>query len=117
MVVRKSSRRTLGDQLRDAIADSGLSAYELAKRSEVNRSTISRFIAGETGLSLDAADALAEVLGLRFAETAGRLRSRSRARTGGAVQGANHARSIGSPVITDCEGLSQDENETAREGG
>jgi plasmid maintenance system antidote protein VapI len=60
---------TLTDQLRQAMADH--SAYRLAKDSGVNVAAILRFKSGERGLTLDSADRLAAVLGLKLTSTKG----------------------------------------------
>lgn len=57
---------TISDQLRRAIAGSGLTVYMLAKRSGVNTAPIARFLTGERDLRLDTVDRLAPVLGLRL---------------------------------------------------
>ncbi|MBI1900489.1 MAG: helix-turn-helix transcriptional regulator [Planctomycetia bacterium] len=45
---------------------SGLSRYEIWKRTGVDQATLSRFVNGERLLSLDAVDKLAEALGLEI---------------------------------------------------
>lgn len=57
---------TVSDGLRKAMIDSGLSAYELAKRSGVNVAAVLRFKSGERSLKLESVDRLAEVLGLEL---------------------------------------------------
>jgi transcriptional regulator with XRE-family HTH domain len=57
--------KPLTDQLRQAIEDSGLTRYEIAKRTGIAESTLSRFVTGRrAGLSMQALDALGECLGL-----------------------------------------------------
>lgn len=53
------------DVVRQAITASGLSLGELARRTDVETSTLSRFMAGERGISLATFDLLALELGLR----------------------------------------------------
>jgi len=55
----------LSDEIRRAIQSSGLSRYEIAKRSGVQQSALSRFVRGE-GLSTASLDRLAPVLGLHL---------------------------------------------------
>jgi transcriptional regulator with XRE-family HTH domain len=55
------------DQLRKIIRASGLSRYEIAKRTAVSEATLSRFMAGKSSITLDVIDALAEVLTLSIA--------------------------------------------------
>jgi transcriptional regulator with XRE-family HTH domain len=58
--------RTLSDQLRQIIADCGMSRYEIAKRSGVPEAALSRFFNKKTGLSTDTLDRLAPALGLEL---------------------------------------------------
>ena len=57
----------LSDQIRRAVDDSGLSRYRISKELGVAESTMSRFMSGKGGLSMEHLDALAELLGLRIA--------------------------------------------------
>lgn len=59
--------RDIAEKLRDAIRQSGLSANELAKRSGVPQTTISRFLSGKD-LGIHRAAKLAKVLGLELRE-------------------------------------------------
>jgi transcriptional regulator with XRE-family HTH domain len=61
-----SKRTPLTDELKRAIRESGLSRYEISKRTGVNEAVLSRFMAGKVNVNLATADALAESLGLRF---------------------------------------------------
>jgi ribosome-binding protein aMBF1 (putative translation factor) len=56
----------LQDALRQAIVDSGLSYYRLAKDSGVNAVVISRFAAGERDLRLKTASRIAKALRLEL---------------------------------------------------
>jgi transcriptional regulator with XRE-family HTH domain len=70
-------RGKLSDQIREAVDASGKSRYRIAKELGVAESTISRFMSGQGGLSMDNLDALADLLGLALASpgpTAGRAR-------------------------------------------
>ena len=58
--------RALSDQLRRIIADSGMSRYEISKRSGVPEATLSRFFNRKTGLTTDTLDKLAPVLGIEL---------------------------------------------------
>ncbi|MCL4190692.1 MAG: helix-turn-helix domain-containing protein [Thermoguttaceae bacterium] len=64
------------EQLREIIRDCGMTRYELACRSGVQQSALSRFMAGTVGLSLESLDRLAPVLGLSI------VRKRQRAKKG-----------------------------------
>jgi plasmid maintenance system antidote protein VapI len=63
----RGPRKALGDRLCKAIGQSDLSPYELARASGVDRSVLSRFVAGKRTITLEAADKLAEALRLRIA--------------------------------------------------
>jgi plasmid maintenance system antidote protein VapI len=54
----------LSDQIRDAVNASGMSRYGIAKTLGIAESTLSRFMHGKGGLSMDFIDRLAELLGL-----------------------------------------------------
>lgn len=62
----ENDREPLTAAVRAAIEQSGLSRYEVAKRSGVNEAALSRFMNGAAGLSLATLDRLAPVLGLRI---------------------------------------------------
>ena len=66
----------LAKQLRRAVEASGLTGYELARRSGVHAGQISRFLRSESDLSLSSASALAEALKLELKPTAPRGRGR-----------------------------------------
>jgi transcriptional regulator with XRE-family HTH domain len=55
---------TLTDALKAAIEQSGVSRYRIAKETGILKTSLSRFIHGETSLRLDKADVLAAYLGL-----------------------------------------------------
>jgi transcriptional regulator with XRE-family HTH domain len=60
------SKPTISDVLRDAIEQSGLTRYRIAKDSGIPESNLRRFIRGEMSIRLDKADRLAAYLGLRL---------------------------------------------------
>lgn len=63
----KNSRTTdLAAELRAVFADSGLSRFELARRSDVSYSVVHRFIAGERDITLGTASRLCDVLGVEL---------------------------------------------------
>jgi plasmid maintenance system antidote protein VapI len=59
-------KRSLAEILRDAIKRSNLSLGELARRADLNKPTLSRFINGKRDLSLRLATRLAHFLGLEL---------------------------------------------------
>ncbi len=54
------------EQLKQAIHESGLSVYRVAKDSGVPQPVLHRFMAGEQGLKLETADKLAKYLKLKL---------------------------------------------------
>jgi transcriptional regulator with XRE-family HTH domain len=60
-------RVKLSDQIRQAVDASGLSRYRISKALGIAESTMSRFMSGQGGLSMENLDALAELLGLDLA--------------------------------------------------
>jgi transcriptional regulator with XRE-family HTH domain len=58
------SRVKLSDQVRRAVDASGLSRYRICKTLGIAESTLSRFMAGQGGLSMEYLDALADLLDL-----------------------------------------------------
>jgi transcriptional regulator with XRE-family HTH domain len=52
------------DQLRQAIDDSGLTRYRIAKETGISEATLSKFYLGQRGLSMEALNALGECLQL-----------------------------------------------------
>jgi len=63
---KKPKPATISGQLRQAIEESGLSAYRLAADSGVNVAAVLRFKSGVRSLTLESADRLAAVLGLEL---------------------------------------------------
>ena len=61
--------RRLSDQLRAAIDASGMSRYAVAKAIELDQATMSRFMSGKAGLSVETIDRLGELLGMRLVAT------------------------------------------------
>lgn len=56
----------LQDQLRQAVHDSGLSVYAVAKGSGIAQPVLHRFVAGERDLTLATASRLADYFGMRL---------------------------------------------------
>jgi transcriptional regulator with XRE-family HTH domain len=70
---------SLADHIRDAARDSGLSVYRLAKEAEVDQSTLNKFLSGgRNNLTLEIADRLFRVLGLRVTRKGRRLSGKTR---------------------------------------
>ena len=66
-------QRELPDQLRDAITQRGVSAYQLGEASAVDAGQIARFMAGERDIRLVTAGRLCTALGLKLVEKAGKV--------------------------------------------
>jgi predicted transcriptional regulator len=65
---RQKSEPTMSDQLRQAILDSGLSVYAVAKGSGVSQPVIARFVAGERDIRMATADQLFAFFRMRATE-------------------------------------------------
>lgn len=69
-MAKRKPAATFSEQLREIIRaeleDGSGTAYELAKDAGVDRSVLSRFIAGKRTMTLESADKLAELLKLRI---------------------------------------------------
>lgn len=62
----KNTREKLSNQIRRAVAQSGLSRYRICKRAGIDESAFSRFMMGKVGLSLATLDILTDVLDLEI---------------------------------------------------
>jgi plasmid maintenance system antidote protein VapI len=70
MTQPEEKNRSLADHIRTAAADSGKSVYAIAKEAGVDQSTLNKFLTGARGnLTLDVADRLFRLLGLRVVRT------------------------------------------------
>jgi len=65
----------ISDGIRRAIDESDLSRYRIAKEAKLSQSLLSRFMSRDRGLSLNAADKLGVVLGLRVSTGSGKRTS------------------------------------------
>ena len=66
MGMAKKRTNLLTDQLRQAIDDSGLTRYRIAKETGISESALAQFYNGHRGLSMEALNALGEFLQLRI---------------------------------------------------
>jgi DNA transposition AAA+ family ATPase len=55
---------SLTDQVRQAASKCGASQHALAREAGIDKTALSRFVSGQRGLSMEALDALADVLRL-----------------------------------------------------
>jgi hypothetical protein len=69
----------LTDQLRQAISTSGKTRYAISKETGIGQDTLSLFVNGKRGLSMEVMDKLGECLGLRIVAD----NSKSKAKKGG----------------------------------
>ncbi len=60
----KKRTKLLTDQVRQAIDDSGLTRYRIAKETGISESALAQFYNGHRGLSMEALNALGEFLQL-----------------------------------------------------
>jgi transcriptional regulator with XRE-family HTH domain len=58
------AHKKLSDEIRDAVNASGMSRYAIAKTLGIAESTMSRFMSGKGGLSMEFIDRLADLLGI-----------------------------------------------------
>jgi plasmid maintenance system antidote protein VapI len=57
---------TVSDQLKDAILNCGQTRYRIAQETGVTEATLSKFIHGHHGLSLETVDIIGAYLGLQL---------------------------------------------------
>ena len=74
----KAKRVKLSDQIRNAIDGAGDSRYALCKQIGMSQATMSRFMSGAGGLSVEMLDRVADVLDLNI--TAGAKAKKSKGR-------------------------------------
>jgi hypothetical protein len=60
------------DQLRRAVRDSELTRYAISVRTGIDQGTLSRFIQGQRGMSLESIDKLMDCLGLEIKRRTGK---------------------------------------------
>ena len=60
----KKRAKPLTDQLRQAIDESGLTRYQIAKETGIDESALAKFYNGHRGLSMEALNTLGEYLEL-----------------------------------------------------
>lgn len=61
---KKSHTKLMTDQLRQALDDSGLTRYQIAKETGIDESALAKFYNGHRGLSMKALNSLGELLDL-----------------------------------------------------
>ena len=58
--------KPFSDQLRDAIRKADISRYRVAKQTGLTQASLSRFMTGVSGLSLESIDKICDCLGLEL---------------------------------------------------
>lgn len=81
IVMAKNSKRppTLSEQLKAAILNCGQSRYRISQQTGITEATLSKFIHGHHGLSLETVDLLGQYLGLRLITTDEQLNKQGKA--------------------------------------
>jgi transcriptional regulator with XRE-family HTH domain len=54
----------LSDEIRDAVRKSGWTCYRIAQVTGISQATLSRFMNGKTGISLEYLDRIGELIGI-----------------------------------------------------
>ena len=62
----KMKRKSLSDQVRQAVDESGLTRYRVCKECGLDQGAFSHFMAGKIGMKLSNLDAVADLLDLRI---------------------------------------------------
>lgn len=81
-MAKKRAVKTLSDQMREAVINAPITRYAIWRKTGIHESALSRFVNGESGLSLENVDKLAELLGweLMIAESVGSKRGKEKER-------------------------------------
>lgn len=69
---RRAKRKTLHEQLAEAIKASGKLQRHICVEAGIAEPLLSRFLSGQRGLTLDTVDRLADALGLELVKRKGR---------------------------------------------
>jgi transcriptional regulator with XRE-family HTH domain len=64
--MKKKAKHKLTDQLRQIIADSGMTMGEVSRAAGIDKTGLSRFLSGERGVSAKVLDKIGALYGLRF---------------------------------------------------
>ena len=67
--MKKRKPKKLSDQIRQAMADSGLTRYRISVDTGINEGALGRFFHGERGLQLETLDTLCQYLELNVVTT------------------------------------------------
>ena len=66
--MERRKHKSLAEELRKAIRDTGLSRYAISRATGVSEAVLSRFMAGKFNLSLANVERIADFLGLRLVQ-------------------------------------------------
>ena len=66
--MKKSKRTKISDQIRDAIQSADVTRYRIAVETGIHEATLSRFMNGTGGMTVETLDKLGEYLGLEIVE-------------------------------------------------
>ena len=66
--MKKRKKTKISDQIRAAIETSGVSRYGIAMATGIDQATLSRFMGGTGGITVETLDKLSEYLGLEIVE-------------------------------------------------
>ncbi len=69
-----AKRKTFTDALRQAVRDCGLQQRAMARAARIDEAHLSRFLSGQTALSMRSFDRLADVVGLEVVACPSRRR-------------------------------------------
>ena len=75
-MAKRTKRTALTEQVRRAIAESGISRYRIARETGIAESTLSNFMADKRGFSLASLDALGDFLELDIVAHATKRKAR-----------------------------------------
>ena len=66
--MKKRKKTKISDQIRDAIQSADVTRYRIAVETGINEATLSRFMNGTGGMTVETLDKLGEYLGLEIVE-------------------------------------------------
>ena len=66
--MKKRKKTKISNQIQDAIQSADVTRYRIAVETGINEATLSRFMSGKGGMSVETLDKLGEYLGLEIVE-------------------------------------------------
>ncbi len=64
--MKKRKKTKISDHIRDAIQSADVTRYRISVETGINEATLSRFMSGKGGMSVETLDKLGEYLGLEI---------------------------------------------------